>query len=176
MRARQHHRSLSPAISRHHRSYDERDIGRDIEKGREFEAVKTEELTAATWWDVSQPTTCSIREQNSEQGVQVQERPNGMDESFDQRKQNSAGEEEGEPEKDTVEDADVLAEIQKLRESRENIVTFTRERHLLEVFPLPLFPSSPDLASALHVRRRIPASRANTHARKYSWTFGKQNR
>ena len=134
MRARPHHRSLSPSTSRQNRGYDEGDIGRDVGKGREFEAVKTKELTAVTRRDVLRATTDDGGEQKAGQGVEISQRPDGLEEFFAQHKPTSAEAEEKGLEKDTEEDAEVLAEIQKLKESRDSIVAFARERHLQEVF------------------------------------------
>jgi hypothetical protein len=93
-------------------------MGMKLGKGRNLEAVKTDELARS-----AQPLL--------------------WQQLFLQRMQKPAGAEERKQGKDNEEDAEILAEIQNLQESFHSVVTFARERHLLEVFSSPNFPSSP---------------------------------
>jgi hypothetical protein len=116
MSTRPHHRSLSPAIARQSCGY-EGDMGMKLGKGRDLEAVETDELARST-------------------------QPLMWQRLFLHRMQKPAGAEEKKQGKDKEEDAEVLAEMQILQESFQSVVTFARERHLLEVLSSPIFPLS----------------------------------
>jgi hypothetical protein len=92
-------------------------MGMKLGKGRDLEAVETDELARST-------------------------QPLMWQRLFLHRMQKPAGAEEKIQGKDKEEDAEVLAEMQNLQESFQSVVTFARERHLLEVHSSPIFPLS----------------------------------